>query len=196
MIPAIDRPVILASASPRRASLLRQVGVAFQVHPPQFEEPTAHHVSETPGTAATELAIRKVQAIAENYPRALIIGADTVVVLRNKLMGKPTDDREAKSMLRAISGHTHKVITGVALLLRPEASLHTFTEETLVRFRTLTDQEIDRYVQTGESQDKAGAYGIQGRGALLVHSIRGDYNNVVGFPLTSFYEQLRKQQII
>ncbi|HKJ66634.1 MAG TPA: Maf family protein [bacterium] len=196
MIPAIDRPVILASASPRRASLLRQVGVAFQVHPPRFEEPTAQHVSETAGTAATELAIRKVQAIAENHPRALIIGADTVVALQNRLLGKPADDREAKRMLRALSGHTHNVITGVALLLQPEASLHTFTAETIVRFRSLTDEEIARYVQTGESRDKAGAYGIQGKGALLVQLIRGDYNNVVGFPLTAFYVQLRKQHII
>jgi len=172
------------------------VGVAFQVHPPRFEEPTAQHVSETAGTAATELAIRKVQAIAENHPRALIIGADTVVALQNRLLGKPADDREAKRMLRALSGHTHNVITGVALLLQPEASLHTFTAETIVRFRSLTDEEIARYVQTGESRDKAGAYGIQGKGALLVQLIRGDYNNVVGFPLTAFYVQLRKQHII
>ncbi len=142
------------------------------------------------------MATQKAQAVAQHYSRALIIGADTVVVLHDRMLGKPADDRDAQNMLRALSGESHQVITGVALLFWPEQSVNTFTGKTIVQFRTLTDQEIDRYIQTGEPRDKAGAYGIQGKGAVLVHSIHGDYNTVVGFPLTAFYEQLLERQMI
>lgn len=191
MIPTIDRPVILASASPRRSSLLRQIGLVFEVRAAELAESFVESPDEIPERIAVTLAEHKAQWVARFYEKALIIGADTVVAYRNTILGKPMDQEDARRMLTLLSGKCHQVYTGVALIVRPEGIVRSLVEKTDVTFRPLAEVEIERYLQTHESQDKAGAYGIQGKGALLVSSIQGDYTNVVGFPVTAFYEEFR-----
>lgn len=191
MIPAIQRPIILASGSPRRADLLQQAGLEFEIRRPAVEESNLAPATVSPDRIARTLAEGKAQWVAQQYDTGLIIGADTVVAYNGTVLGKPVDQADARHMLALLSGHRHQVYTGVALILRPEGVLHAFVEKTDVRFRSLTEEEIERYLRTGESYDKAGAYGIQGKGALLVTSIRGDYTNVVGLPLPALYEAIR-----
>lgn len=146
----------------------------------------------TPGRAVEMLALRKAQAVAERHPAALIMGADTIVVLRGEVLGKPGDDREAAAMLGRLSGATHTVYTGLALLHPPsDRSVCTF-EETRVTFAPMDAGEVASYVATGSPMDKAGGYGIQDdRGALFVRRIEGDYYNVVGLPLHRFYATMK-----
>jgi len=191
MIPAIQRPVILASGSPRRAALLRQAGLEFEIRKPSVEESNLAPQADSPDRIARTLAEGKSQWVARQYDNGLIIGADTVVAYNGTILGKPADQADARRMLTLLSGKWHQVYTGVALILRPEGVLRSFVEQTDVRFRALTEAEIEAYLRTDESYDKAGAYGIQGKGALLVASIRGEYTNVVGLPLPAFYEALR-----
>jgi len=191
MIPAIHRPVVLASGSPRRASLLRQIGLVFEVRVAEIEESPLEAAADTPDRIAVNLAEHKARWVAQFYESALIIGADTVVSYEGKILGKPADQEDARRMLALLSGNCHQVYTGVTLILRPEGILRSFVKKTDVYFRSLTEVEIERYLRTHESLDKAGAYGIQGKGALLVSSIRGDYANVVGLPLTALYEEIR-----
>ena len=183
----IDRPVILASASPRRATLLSQIGLRFTVHPAEIDEDNLAPPDLAPEDLATHLSAKKADAVAPAYSTGLIIAADTVVSMHDHLLGKPADEEEAFGALKMLSGAEHEVITGVTLLLLPEQRRRTFSVRTIVRFRSLSDPEIRTYIATGEPADKAGGYGIQGKGAVLVDSIDGDYNNVVGFPLTAFY---------
>jgi len=184
-----DEPLILASASPRRRELLRLLGLPFEVVPSAFEEPApASHPD--PEALARELALAKARDVARNHPRRWVLGADTVVWLGDRLLGKPADASEAAAMLAALVGRTHRVTTGLALLRRggPELTAHATTE---VTFRPLTPREVAAYVATGEPYDKAGGYGIQGHGALLVEGVRGDYPNVVGLPLVPLLRLLR-----
>lgn len=180
--------VVLASASPRRRELLQTAGVAFTVHVSDAEEAIAP--GTPPQEAVTELARQKAQAVARECPDDLVIGADTVVVLDGEILGKPADEADAARMLRMLSGRTHAVYTGVCLLRAGKAE--TFFEQTLVTFYPLTNKEIEEYVATGEPMDKAGAYGIQGRGCTLVREIRGDYFNVVGLPVAALCRRLRE----
>lgn len=192
MLLSIDRDIVLASASPRRAKLLRQIGLQFSVIPAHLDE---NHIQEniaSPKNVALTLSVKKVEAVAKDLSNGFIIGADTVVSLQNKILDKPANEDEAVQVLSRLSGNVHHVITGVTLLLLPENKQITFSETTRVQFRKLSKAEIQVYIATGEPWDKAGAYGIQGEGALLVHSIDGDYNNVVGFPLTSFYKNAQR----
>ncbi len=192
MLLSIDRDIVLASASPRRAKLLRQIGLQFSVIPAHLDE---NHIQEniaSPKNVALTLSVKKVEAVAKDLSNGFIIGADTVVSLQNKILDKPANEDEAVQVLSRLSGNVHHVITGVTLLLLPENKQITFSETTRVQFRKLSKAEIQVYIATGEPWDKAGAYGIQGEGALLVHSIDGDYNNVVGFPLTSFYNNAQR----
>ncbi len=192
MLLSIDRDIVLASASPRRAKLLRQIGLQFSVIPAHLDE---NHIQEniaSPKNVALTLSVKKVEAVAKDLSNGFIIGADTVVSLQNKILDKPANEDEAIQILSRLSGNVHHVITGVTLLLLPENKQITFSETTRVQFRKLSKAEIQVYIATGEPWDKAGAYGIQGEGALLVHSIDGDYNNVVGFPLTSFYKNAQR----
>ncbi len=183
---ALTRPLVLASASPRRAALLAQVGVPFEVRVSDAPE-NADEAGRAPAAVALEHARAKALAVAPTVPGRLVLGADTVVVLGDEVLGKPGDAAEAAAMLRALSGREHEVITAIAIALSDGSAsqvLAEHAEHTRVFFRTLGEDEIARYVASGEPLDKAGAYGIQGRGALLVRRIEGCYFNVVGLPLS------------
>lgn len=185
-----DPPVILASASPRRRDLLRQVGLSFDIQPAGEAETEAPH-GTSPPEYARQSAEAKATAVSRRRSEALVIGADTVVALDGRVLGKPESAAEARSMLEALSGRTHEVHTGVSLAYagRP---IVTAVETTRVTFRQLSDEQIDCYVATGEPMDKAGAYGIQGRGALLVEKVDGCYFNVVGLPLSRTSKMLER----
>jgi len=190
------RPIYLASASPRRLELLRQIGVEPIVVPSSFAE--GEVLWGDPGLVATEYALGKARgAISEDLllpEDAIIVGADTVVALQGEIFGKPRDKDHARQMLQRLSGRVHEVVSGIALL-RPNGQYLLDSVCTAVTFRLLTGQEIASYVATAEPFDKAGAYGIQGRGALLVDSIRGCYANVVGLPLTKLCALLRQWDV-
>ncbi|HJZ69923.1 MAG TPA: Maf family protein [Blastocatellia bacterium] len=182
--------LILASASPRRAELLKQIGVDFELAPSQIAE--LPHPDEAPADYITRIARAKVIAVARKRDAGLIIGADTVVVLDGRLMGKPENEEQAKQMLRQLSGKWHAVMTGVALYDAASRREVADYDKTLVKFARLSEREIDWYVGTGEPMDKAGAYGIQGLGALLVDEIAGNYYNVVGLPIPLVYRLARR----
>lgn len=186
------KPVILASASPRRAELLQQIGVDFYIQPSSIKEPNPDELQMGPVQIAEHLALLKAKDVASNHHSGLVIGADTVVWNTETILGKPADRQDACSMLSELSNKRHTVTTGVALIYKPKRTTLVFHSSTRVFFRNLTESEIQNYLATGEPMDKAGAYGIQGFGALLVDHIEGDYFNVVGFPLTAFYQALKK----
>lgn len=171
--------VVLASSSPRRASLLRELGWDFRIVPPVIEESLLDGLS--PPEQAVRIASEKADNVFENFPEALVIAADTIVVHGNEILGKPKDPHDAVRMLSLLAGKTHSVITGVAVRLKGRSS--SGFEETRVTFRDLSVSEIRAYFSGGESMDKAGAYAIQGWGSLLASSIEGCYFNVVGLPL-------------
>lgn len=176
--------MILASASPRRAMLLEQLGLAFEVSASDVEEVFGAHL--TPAEVVESLSHQKASDIAAKRADAdLVLGADTIVVHEGRILGKPTGVEEAASMLKGLSGNWHQVFTGYTLIDPKRGrtvSGHTVTE---VRFRALSEAEIAAYIATGEPMDKAGAYGIQAIGSLFVAEIRGDYSNVVGLPIPS-----------
>lgn len=173
--------IILASGSPRRRELLEQIGVKhYRIVSPDVDEHVEGHPA--PEELVEFLSRRKAEAVgAKAGPDALVIAADTVVALDGAILGKPHSREEAAAMLAALSGREHAVYTGLTVL-RGERTV-TGHERTAVTFRTLTGTEIDRYAATGEPMDKAGAYGIQGVGALLITGIEGDYFNVMGLPV-------------
>ena len=178
--------LVLASASPRRAEILRAVGWGFEAAPANIDE--APRGGETPVAYVERLAREKAGAAALSRLFGLVLGADTVVVCEGELLGKPRDDGEARRMLRALRGRWHEVLTGVALVRAEDARAAVAPERTRVRFAEMSDAEIDWYVATGEPSDKAGAYAVQGRAALFVEGIEGDYWNVVGLPVRLVYE--------
>ena len=183
-------PFILASGSPRRQRLLQHLGLAFDVVVSDVEE-TAHP-GEPPASLVQRLAAEKAAAVAACRPDALTLGADTVVVFGDEVLGKPADAAEAEAMLRRLSGQTHVVHTGIALTHPASERLRTASETTRVTFAALSDDEIRSYVRTGSPLDKAGAYGIQDdHGAFFIQRIDGDYYNVVGLPLHCLYQTLR-----
>jgi septum formation protein len=169
--------VILASASPRRRELLALVGIPHEVRPANIDE--SYLAGETPRAHAERLARGKASAIDERD--AVVIGSDTIVVVDGDILGKPRDRAHAAAMLRRLSGRSHVVMTGIAARWRGQ--LLSAVEETDVTFRPLGDDEIERYIDTGEPMDKAGAYGIQGFGATIVERVDGDYFAVMGLPL-------------
>ncbi len=176
--------LILASASPRRKELLRRVGLQPEVHPPDVDETII--AGESPAALATRLASAKCRQVADALDAGsdrLILAADTVVVVDQAILGKPVDQDDARCMLESLSGRTHQVMTGVSLHRTDTRRQADGIGVTDVRFRVLDTAWIDWYLATGEPQDKAGAYGIQGAGAVLVDSIRGSWSNVVGLPL-------------
>ena len=178
--------LILASGSPRRKELLQTAGLSFKVIVADIEEKIPANAA--PEDVVKSLALQKAQAVAENYPDSVVIGSDTVVVCDGAILGKPKDEADAEKMLGNLSGKTHKVCTGVAIIGREKTK--NFCETTEVEFHDLSDAEIAEYVKTGEPMDKAGAYGIQGRGCVLVKCINGDYFNVVGLPVSKVYREL------
>ena len=187
--------LILASASPRRAALLLQIGLTFDIHPSDAVEPPYSVYANKSASAVTqELALLKASSITKHYDNGLIVGADTLVSLDGKLLGKPTDDEDALAMLTSLSGTFHEVVTGVALIDASTGRKSVWSETTQVYFRELHSTEIAAYIASGETSDKAGAYGIQGRGAAFVKRIEGCYFNVVGLPLASLVEHLSNFQ--
>ena len=182
-------PLVLASASPRRSGLLRELGWRFSVAPTHAMEPDPSPTDgDNPGAYVERLARLKATACMQE---GLIIAADTVVVLEGRVLNKPRDEDEAFAMLCALRGRAHHVYTGVCLRLREEAWCEH--ETTRVTFGDLPDEFLRAYIQTGEPLDKAGAYGAQGKGALLIEKIEGDYFNVVGLPLFRLARMLRER---
>lgn len=181
--------LILASASPRRADLLSQIGLKFEIYPSNIPEITSDK-NATHEVVTKELALQKARSVAKHHTEGLVIGADTLVSFENKLLGKPMNTIHAQEMLTCLSGTCHKVVTGVAIVDTKLKTEKTWAETTQVYFRKLCHAEIVAYIETGEATDKAGAYGIQGRGAAFVKRIEGCYFNVVGLPLASLVEQL------
>ena len=177
---------LLASASPRRQELLKRVVQDFSVCPADVDESLPLGIS--PREAVLDLSRRKARAVAKSHPKDRVLGADTVVALEGRILGKPADEAHAFAMLSALSGKTHEVYTGVTLC--QGAFCHSFAVCSQVTFYPLSPVEITRYIQTGEPMDKAGAYGIQGMGALLVEGIRGDYCNIVGLPIAALNREL------
>lgn len=184
-------PLILASSSPRRKILLKQIGLKFKVIPSHIAEVTAP--TQTPSENAKRIALEKAIKIAEQIKEGIIIGADTIVVLDRKIMNKPKSKEDAKQMLKTLSGREHSVYTGVSLVNASNRKHIEFVEETKVRFRKLEEEEIKEYIESGSPMDKAGAYGIQDDfGAVFVEKINGCFYNVVGFPLARFYTTYKK----
>jgi septum formation protein len=187
------KPLILASKSPRRISLLRQIGIQPTVIAADVGED--FRSDETPVENAIRLSLKKARAIESNVQEGIIIGADTIVVLDGRLLGKPENETDAHRMLRLLSGKTHSVITAFALVDMPTRRWTADYEETRVTFRELPDEEIAEYIRGGSPMDKAGAYGIQDDyGAVFVTRIEGCFYNVVGFPLAKFYAVLQRFQ--
>ncbi len=176
-----DRALILASASPRRAELLGMLGLAFTVRPADIDE--TPRPGESPAEVALRLARDKALALAPPAGPALLVAADTLVVIDGRVLGKPKDDAEARSFVALLAGRTHEVITAVAVRACPEETIETGAVTARVTFAPLTPGAVDWYVATGEGRDKAGAYALQGKGALFIDRIDGSYTNVIGLPL-------------
>ncbi len=189
----MDR-LILASASPRRVDLLRSIGVDFDVIPSGAEE--LHDMAVGAAKLCELNAMRKGEEVAVKNPSRIVLGADTLVTRQGALFGKPADLAEAFDMLSQLSGKTHQVITGVALFHVAENRREVFTEETLVTFKTLDEATIRAYLDAVPVLDKAGAYGIQHRGELLVEKISGSLSNVIGLPVEKLSETLRRWGVL
>lgn len=180
--------VVLASNSPRRKELLRLICPSFEIDPADIDESRAENIPL--GDMPVFLAEKKAEQIHQKHPDDVVIGCDTGVFINNLMLGKPSSDKTAFEILKMLSGKTHRVITGCAIF-KGEQKI-TFSQTTEVEFYPLSDAEINAYIATGEPNDKAGAYGIQGKGALLVKQIRGDYYNVVGLPLALLNRKLKE----
>ena len=184
----MKREIILASASPRRKELLEKLDLEFSVCPADIDESLLP--DEDAGMYPLRTAVQKAMAVAKTAEDALVIAADTVVAVDDDILGKPRDEAEAKAMLQRLSGREHIVITGIGVVDTASGRTLSATEQTIVYFHPLRDEEIDAYIATGECMDKAGSYGIQGKGSLLVRKIDGDYFNVMGLPLSRLYRLL------
>lgn len=180
--------IVLASGSPRRRELLETLGLEFSVVPAKGEEIAPEGAG--PAETVTALAEAKAAEVAQGCPGSLVIAADTIVWAEGKILGKPKDEADAKRMLHMLSDNAHEVYTGVAIIYDGKSAVGA--EKTKVFFRRLTDAEIDGYVSSGEPMDKAGAYGIQGRAALMVRRLEGDYFNVMGLPLCRLGQMLEE----
>ena len=182
--------LVLASASPRRAEILTRLGIDFSVRPPEVDETV--RPGEFPAVAARRLASEKACSVAMR-PGEFVLGADTIVALGDETLGKPARDVDAIEMLQRLAGRDHHVFTGLAV--RSDGRISSGVERTRVRFRVLARSECEEYVATGEPADKAGAYGIQGRGSALVDGIDGDFFNVMGLPVQLLLRLLDEQGI-
>lgn len=174
--------IVLASASPRRREILESLGINFRIAPSGADEDIPE--GTPPYLAVERLSLLKAADVAKDENKdALVLGADTVVVLDGEILGKPKDEEDAARMLAALSGREHSVLTGISVIRRSDAKGVSVYEETKVKFLELSEEQIRAYVKTGEPMDKAGAYAIQGKGSLLIEKIDGDYFNVVGLPV-------------
>ncbi|MFL6467677.1 MAG: Maf family protein [Pyrinomonadaceae bacterium] len=180
----IDLPkLVLASGSPRRAEILRSVGWDFEKHVPDIDE--SEQPNETPEIYVQRLAREKAEAVAKMYPDAIVLGADTTVVIDNEIIGKPVDVADAYRMIKLLSGNWHEVLTGVAV--NRNGDVRTGLQRTRVKFAAMSENEIAFLVQKGDPLDKAGAYAVQAQAALFIEGIEGDYWNVVGLPVSLVY---------
>lgn len=180
--------IILASASPRRKEILELADLKFDIMPSNAQEITT---KTAPNEVVMELASIKAKDIyKKSEKQSMIVGADTVVAYQGQILGKPADKADAKRMLTMLSGQTHEVYTGVCII--EDGKTKTFYEETKVTFYEISDEQIDHYIKTGEPMDKAGSYGIQGKAAVFIKGIEGDYYNVVGFPIARFLQEITK----
>lgn len=184
------KKIILASGSPRRKKILEQIGLKFSVEKSNYEEKRI--ADSTPSQIVEFLSLEKANLLAVKYGDAIIIGADTLVVLNGEILGKPKSGEEAREMLRKLRNKTHTVVTGFTVLDTKSGRAVTKHVETKVKFKDLSEMEISAYVETGEPMDKAGGYGIQDKGGLFIEEIDGDYFNVVGLPLFAVSETLRE----
>ncbi len=182
--------LILASRSPRRAHLLRMLGLAFQVEEPAVDE--TPRAGEESAEQVERLARAKARDVARRAGRSWVVGGDTVVALEGRVLGKPSSQEEALEMLLRLQGRSHRVFSGVALAT-PAGELHSAVEEVSVRFRPFSREAAEAYVATGEPMDKAGAYGIQGLGAALVDSVNGDFYAVMGLPVARLLDLFRAE---
>lgn len=182
--------IILASSSPRRKELMSFLNREFTIITKEVEEKIDEQIEPYENVKA--LALKKAVAVAADYQDNFVIGCDTIVSIENKIMGKPKDKEDAKNTLRYLSGKEHCVYTGVAIICKKKNIEVSFFETTKVRMKKLTEEEIDSYIATGEPLDKAGSYAIQGKGAIYIEAIDGDYYNVVGLPLCRLYKELIK----
>jgi septum formation protein len=197
--------IVLASKSPRRIQLLREIGLEFETYSPEFQEKTGENPSENASSPSDDAhsislhnALGKAQEASRRFKDAIIIGVDTVGESHNHILGKPKDREDAKRLIRLISGTTHKVVSGVAIIRthrgKPTKTL-TATTETLVTMEKMQEEEIQKYIDSGEGDDKAAAYAIQGKGSLFIKKIEGDYFNVVGLPIYTIKKLLKKFKV-
>ena len=184
------KTIILASASPRRKELLGKIGLKFEVEPSHYEEDISSKLE--PHELAKALSLEKAKVVARNHQNTLVIAADTFIVFKGKILGKPQTETEAKKMLETINGKAHSVITGFTVIDTENNQALSKSVETRVYIRRLTPDEIDAYVKSKEPLDKAGAYAIQGLGSVIVDKIEGDYFNVIGLPLSALVESLKE----
>ena len=184
------KTIILASASPRRKELLEKIGLRFKVEPSNYEEDMLSGLE--PHELAQKISLEKAEAVASKHENAIVIAADTFIVFGGRILGKPHTEKEARKMLKTISGKSHSVITGFSIIDTGTNKTLSKSVETKVYIRKLTLAEIDAYVRSKEPLDKAGAYAIQGLGAVIVERIEGDYFNVIGLPLSALTEALKE----
>ncbi len=182
-------PLILASQSPRRIEMLQNLNWDFIVHPSDFQE---LETADNPQDLVIHNAVGKTKSVASHYQEGVIIGVDTIGVSNNEILGKPKNDQDARRIIKLLSGGTHQVISGLALYDAKQKHLLTHAEITSITMDRMSDQEIDSYIASGEGRDKAGAYAIQGLGALFINKIEGDYYNVVGLPIYRLYKLLQQ----
>ena len=182
--------IILASASPRRKELLEKIGLKFEVEPSNYTEDIRSGLS--PDELARAISLEKARVVARKHKNAIVIAADTFIVFRAKIMGKPSTEAEARKMLMTLKGKSHSVITGFTIMDTEENKVLTKSVETIIHIKNLTSEEIDAYVKSKEPLDKAGAYAIQGLGSVIVERIEGDYFNVMGLPLSALAEGLKE----
>jgi septum formation protein len=188
------RRLVLASASPRRAELLTLLGLRFEVRAADLdEEPLA---GELPAATAERLARAKAEAVDPGPGEALVVAADTIVVLDGRILGKPRDRGEAERFVSLLAGRTHEVITGLAVRACPENRIESETAVSQVTFAPMSAGEVAWYAATGEGLDKAGAYALQGKGALFVAAVHGSYTNVIGLPLDRLYPHLKRRGLL
>jgi septum formation protein len=191
---SLSAPLILASASPRRQELLRFVGLKFKTIPAHLNEDYIE--GESPREHVKRLSQDKAIVIAKKYPNAVVLGADTIVVINKSILGKPENKYQARKTLRKLSGHEHKVFTGFTIVHVASKIKQTKVIQSAVKFKTISAAELEWYIACDEPYDKAGGYAVQGRGAYFIQSIRGSYTNVIGLPLCEVLETLKKIEAI
>ncbi|OPY70518.1 MAG: Maf-like protein YhdE [Syntrophorhabdaceae bacterium PtaU1.Bin034] len=183
-----ENAIVLASESTRRIDIMRTLGVSFSIIPPDIDESRKPY--ESPKDYALRVAYEKAQKVGNLFPDKWIIGADTIVVLKGKVLGKPKTEKDAVSMLKRLRGNWHKVYTGYCVLNMSKQVIYQDVAETKVFIKDLTDEEIAKYIKTSEPFDKAGSYAVQGKGGYMVKEIKGSYTNVVGLPICEITEVL------